>query len=189
MINRRLFINMSGSILTQEPKWASFWKNIYNIWTKRWTSVSLRDSSAEPNHSLLSDWVWSVWYGVLLHLFGHVCDDGFGARLKDQLSFDECLHWVRGGVLPVRFHGIVMAVLRMAWVLHEDGERFVQFDLLPVQNVMSNDEHWHPLVEEIWTAASTKSHSKPHNKHKPAQVPAVALLRNLLEFLESKLIS
>lgn len=60
--------------------------------------------------------------------------------------------------LLVRFHGylsdviIGAGVLRVSRVFGEDGERFVQFDLLPVENVMSYDEHRHPLVEKQRTA-------------------------------------
>lgn len=82
-------------------------------------------------------------YTQLLHLFRYVSDDGFRARLKDQLPLDEGRHRVRsgGGFLLVCFHGylggivVVLAtcgVLRMAGMLGEDSEGFLQFDLLPV---------------------------------------------------------
>lgn len=76
----------------------------------------------------------------VLHLFRHVGDYGFGTSLKDQLPFDESSHRVGGGswALLIHFHGdlcdistasvVVVAtedILRMAWVLGEDGERFL----------------------------------------------------------------
>lgn len=61
----------------------------------------------------------------------------------------------------VRFHGclydiilvtvIVMAAqsnLQMVGMLGEDSKAFLQFDLLPIQNMMSYNQHWHPLVED-----------------------------------------
>lgn len=105
---------------------------------------------------------------VTLHLLRYVGDDGFGASLKDQLPFDEGSHRVRGasGALLVLFHGylcdirdaivVVLAteiILRMAGMLGEDSERFLQFDLLPIKNMMSYNEHWHPLVEKGRKAA------------------------------------
>lgn len=98
----------------------------------------------------------------MLHLLGHISDDGFGACLEDQLPFDEGRHGVRGarGYLLIRFHGylcdiitligVIMAaqaILRMAGMLGQDSEGFLQFDLFPVQNVMSYNQHWHPLVD------------------------------------------
>lgn len=106
-----------------------------------------------------------------LHLLGNICDDRLGTRLKDQLPFDDGRHRVRGGgrSLLIRLHGylrdiipvvdVVMAGqanLRMARVLGENSEGFFQFDLLPIQNVMSYNQHWHPLVEGRRTAESTQ---------------------------------
>lgn len=59
--------------------------------------------------------------------------------------------------MRVRFHGnltdaISETVLRMPRVLGEDGEGLLQFDQLPVENVMSYDQHRHPLVEKRRTA-------------------------------------
>ncbi len=50
---------------------------------------------------------------VMLHLLGHISDDGFGPRLKDQLPFDEGRHRVRGGggSLLVRFHGYLSDII------------------------------------------------------------------------------
>lgn len=106
-----------------------------------------------------------------LHLLGNICDDRLGTRLKDQLPFDDGRHRVRGGgrSLLIRLHGylrdiipvvdVVMAGqanLRMARVLGENSEGFFHFDLLPIQNVMSYNQLWHPLVEGRRTAESTQ---------------------------------
>lgn len=94
-----------------------------------------------------------------LHLLGYISDDGFGSRLEDQLPLDEGRHIVRlgGGVILVCFHGYLcdivvifladQGVLRGAALLGEDSKLFLQLDLLPIKNVMSYDQHWHPLVE------------------------------------------
>lgn len=39
------------------------------------------------------------------------------------------------------------AIPQMAGMLGEDSEGFLQFDLLPIQDMMSYNKHWHPLVE------------------------------------------
>ena len=106
-----------------------------------------------------------------LHLLGNICYDRLGTRLKDQLPFDDCRHRVRGcgRSLLICLHGylhdiipatdVVIAVqadLQMARVLGEDSEGFFQFDLLPIQNVMSYNQHWHPLVDGRRTAESTQ---------------------------------
>ncbi|KAG7231147.1 hypothetical protein INR49_027187 [Caranx melampygus] len=95
-------------------------------------------------------------------------DDGFGTSLKDQLPLDEGRHIVRlgGGVSLACFHGylcdiavIVTAdqgILRVAAVLSEDGKLFLQLDLLPIENVMSYNQHWHPLVEGGRRAATAQ---------------------------------
>lgn len=94
-----------------------------------------------------------------LQFFGHICDDGFGTHLEDQLAFDESGHWVRGanGILNHSFHRALRGTLRVpvAGMLGEHSEGFLQFDLFSKQNVMPYDQHWHPLMdgteEEIWT--------------------------------------
>ena len=51
------------------------------------------------------------------HPLGYIRDDRFGARLEDQLPFDEGRHRVRGGggggggSLLVRFHGYLCDVI------------------------------------------------------------------------------
>lgn len=97
------------------------------------------------------------WNVVLLHLLGYISDDRFGADLKNQFCFNECGHRIRCGsrALLVCFHCflcyfiVVTAVtaLWMARVLGENSKGFLQFDLLPVDNVMSYNQHWHPLVD------------------------------------------
>lgn len=46
---------------------------------------------------------------------------------------------------------VVMAaqgILQMAGMLGEDGKGFLQFELLSIENMMSNYKHWRPLQEE-----------------------------------------
>lgn len=130
---------------------------VYSVLKKNLVQV-IWISLLPPHTGPLTQWGNTV----MLHLLGYVSDDGFGARLKNQLPFDEGRHRVRGGdgSLLVRFYGyecniiivivIVMAaqpILWMARMLGEDSQRFLQFDLLPVQNMMSYNQHWHPLVK------------------------------------------
>lgn len=97
----------------------------------------------------------------VLHLLGDIGNDGFGACLEDYFFLDEGRDRVGGratGALLLCFHGflvVVVVVVRattgtvgMARVLGEDGEGFLQFDDLPIQNVMPYNEHGHALVEE-----------------------------------------
>lgn len=95
----------------------------------------------------------------MLHPLGYISDDGLGPRLEDQLPFDEGGHRVRGalGSLLISFHGnlcgiiavilAAQAILQMAGMLGEDSKGFLHFDLFPIQNVMSYNQHWHPLVD------------------------------------------
>lgn len=95
---------------------------------------------------------------VPLHLLGHISDDGFGTSLKDQLPLDEGRHIVRlgGGVCLVCFHGYLCGIATVIAVLSEDSKLFLQLDLLAVQNVMSYNQHWHPLVEGGRRAGKTR---------------------------------
>lgn len=108
----------------------------------------------------------SAWqtHAFTLQLLGHVCDDGFGTHLEDQLAFDEGGHRVRGaiGILNHGFHGALRVTLTVplavAGMLGEHSEGFLQVDLFPKQNVMSDDQHWHALNaigEEIGTQNPT----------------------------------
>lgn len=93
----------------------------------------------------------------MLQLLGHVSDDGFRACLENQLLFDEGGHGVRRthDSMLVCFYlcdiaainATIMAALRMARMLGDDSERFLQVDLFPIQNVMSYNYYRHPLVD------------------------------------------
>lgn len=59
----------------------------------------------------------------------------------------------------VRFHGYLSDIIilgagvpRASRVFGEDGERFLQFDQLPVENVMSHNQQRRPLVDKQRTA-------------------------------------
>lgn len=96
---------------------------------------------------------------LLLDFLGDVGNDGFGSSLKDQLSFDErghgvalgggawllCFHRHRSVLIICRDVTVAMATFRLG-ALCENCKVLLQFYLLAVKNVMSNNEHWHTLV-------------------------------------------
>lgn len=85
----------------------------------------------------------------MLQLLGHVSDDGFWACLENQLLFDEGGHRIRctHDSMSLCFYlcdiialnSTIMAELQMARMLGEDGKRFLQLDLFPIQNVMPHN--------------------------------------------------
>lgn len=79
-----------------------------------------------------------------LYFLGHISNDRFRACFKDQLLFDYSRDSVGGRLLLASFYGYLI-FLWEARVLQQDSKRFLQFDLFPIQDVMSHNQHWYTL--------------------------------------------
>lgn len=93
------------------------------------------------------------------HLLGHVCDDGLGAGFEEQFGLDEGSHCVVA-------LGLCGAGLGGSSLLHQHSKGLLQLHHLPVEDVVTHDEHGDALGRAEGEAGLGC----------PQQVPAVSSL-------------